>query len=108
MILRKPYAIFIKLFRPIHFIFVFCIGILIYYQNRILSFFNNYLYTSEVVSTDNIKQTLFSNYLYLIPIFITVLVILNFIIIVEYPIPNLKMGIVDYMGLKMFIQIIIS
>ena len=78
MILRKPYAMFIKLFRPIHFIFVFCIGILIYYQNRILSFFNNYLYTSEVVSTDNIKQTLFSNYLYLIPIFLIVLSLLLF------------------------------
>ena len=78
MILRKPYAMFIKMFRPIHFIFVFCIGFLIYFQNKILSFLNNYLYTSELINTENVKQTLFSNYLYLIPIFLMILSLLLF------------------------------
>ncbi len=43
MILRKPYALFIKYFRIIHLVMAILIGILIYRTNILLSFFGTYL-----------------------------------------------------------------
>ena len=78
MILRKPYAFFIKMFRPIHFIFAICTGILIANQNRIATFLNKYLYTNTLVDTQNIKDTLINSLFYIIPIFLILLSILVF------------------------------
>lgn len=78
MILRKPYAIFIKLFRPIHFMFVICLGLLINSQNKILTFLNNYLYTNELLNTKNMKESLISYSFYLIPILLILLSLFMF------------------------------
>jgi len=72
MILRKPFAFFIKIFKPIHIIMAICIGFLIYKTNRILSFFNSYIYSNESVVGQSIKETLVSNDLYIIPIILIV------------------------------------
>lgn len=46
MILRKPYAFFIKHFRLIHFILSFLMLYCIYYSKRLLDFFNEYIIDS--------------------------------------------------------------
>lgn len=78
MILRKPYVFFIKLFRPIHFIFAICIGILISSQGKIIKFLSSYLYSSELVDTTNIKGEFISPTFYLIPILLLILSLIIF------------------------------
>ena len=78
MILRKPYAFFIKMFKPIHFIFAICTGILITNQNRIVTFLNNYLYSSSLLDTKNIRIELINPLFYIIPIFLLLLTLLMF------------------------------
>lgn len=70
MVFRKPYALFIKLFKPIHLIIALIIMYLIYLDSKILSFLNNYIYTYESVVGETIKNNLGSFLLYLIPIVI--------------------------------------
>lgn len=72
MILRKPYAFFIKMFKPIHLIISIFVAYLIYLQNNILNFFNSYIYSSTNVVGQDIKTGLVSNYLYIIPIIIMI------------------------------------
>ena len=42
MILRKPYAFFIKIFKPLHLIMSLLACYLIFITNKILTFFNTY------------------------------------------------------------------
>jgi len=72
MILKKPYALFIKIFKPIHIFMASLIIYLIYKTNNILSFFNNYIYSNENVVGQTIKQNLVSSMLYIIPIILIV------------------------------------
>jgi len=73
MILRKPYAFFIKMFKPIHFILALLVAYLIYLENRILNFLNAYIYSSTNSAVQNIKEQLASNLIYIIPIVIMIL-----------------------------------
>lgn len=72
MILRKPYAFFIKMFKPIHLFFSALILYLIFRENKIVRFLNNYIYTSDIISDQNISQELIKSSLYIIPIFIMI------------------------------------
>ena len=70
MILKKPYAFFIKIFKPIHLVLSGLILYLIYLNNDILKFLNNYIYSSESTVSEDVVDSLISNWLYIIPIII--------------------------------------
>ncbi|MBQ9072508.1 MAG: hypothetical protein IJY25_05075 [Bacilli bacterium] len=72
MILKKPYAFFIKMFKPIHLILAILTAYLIYLDNKILTFFNEYIYSNINVVGENISENLVNNFLYIIPIIIIV------------------------------------
>ena len=78
MILKKPYAFFIKMFKPIHIFLGVLIGYLIYLENSILSFLNNYIYSTDNIVGENIKSSLVNNGLYIIPI---IMMLASFIIL---------------------------
>ena len=73
MILRKPYAFFIKIFKPLHIIIALMILYLIYYQNKLLSIFSNYIHYNELVKSFSIDKLI-----YVIPVLI---ILLNMIIL---------------------------
>lgn len=64
MILRKPYAFLIKHFKLIHLIMTVFIGILIYQTNTLLSFFNDFIGSSQTIVGTAVFESLFSNYSY--------------------------------------------
>ena len=72
MILRKPYAFFIKMFKPIHLFFSALILYLIFRENKIVSFLNNYIYTSDIISGQGVSEGIIKSSLYIIPIFIII------------------------------------
>ena len=78
MVLRKPYAFFIKMFKPIHILLAIIVAYLIYLENRILLFFNTYIYSSNNVLGQNIKDKFGSSLLYLLP---TIIIIFSLIIL---------------------------
>ncbi len=65
MILRKPYAFFIKHFKLFHLIMLIFLGIITYRTNLVRNFFNEYLSQVAYVIQPNIAQGLFSNFTYL-------------------------------------------
>lgn len=76
MILRKPYAFFIKIFKPIHLILGALVVFLIYRTTDILSFLNEYIYSNESVIGKPIREMLISKELFIIPIIMIVLSLL--------------------------------
>jgi hypothetical protein len=77
MILRKPYALFIKHFNLIHFLMLIIIVINVYNLNLIYEFFNQYLAVTQV----SIVREFIENYnIFLIILSQTVLVILSSLI----------------------------
>lgn len=78
MILKKPYAFFIKMFKPIHLVLAVLVSYLVYLENKILNFLNTYIYSSSNVVGENIKERLVNNLVYIIPI---VIIILSLIIL---------------------------
>lgn len=70
MILKKPYAFFIKMFKPIHLVASILIAYLIHLNNKILSFLTNYLHSPNFVVGENIKEELTNNYMYIIPMIV--------------------------------------
>lgn len=78
MIIKKPYAFFIKMFKPIHLILTFLIAYLVYLDNKLLKFFTNYIYSADSVVGENIRDSLVNNLLYVIPfivIFVSILIL---------------------------------
>ena len=70
MILRKPYAFFIKMFKPIHIIIALSIAYLIYLSSKILSFLNDYIYSSSNVIGEDITGRFVNNFVFIIPVMI--------------------------------------
>ena len=64
MILRRPYAFFIRMFKPLHLVLSFLVAYLIYLENSILSYLNSYIYSSNNMVGQSIKEKIFSNFLY--------------------------------------------
>ena len=73
MVLRKPYAFFIKMFKPIHIMIAAIIVYLIYLDSRILNFLNTYINSSVSVVGQNIKSGLINGFIYIIPALILIL-----------------------------------
>lgn len=72
MILRKPYAFFIKMFKPIHIVLGVFVAYLIYSQNRISNFLNTYIHSNTDVVGQNIREMLVNKGLYIIPIVVMI------------------------------------
>ena len=70
MILKKPYAFFIKMFKPIHLILAALIAYLIFLENKILEFLSSYITTNVSVIGKEIRGEYASNFVYIIPIII--------------------------------------
>lgn len=66
MILRKPYAFLIKHFKFIHLIMTVFSGILIYQTNILLSFFNDFIGSSQTIVGTAVFESLFSGYSYIL------------------------------------------
>lgn len=76
MILRKPYALFIKLFKPIHIIIAGLLGTLMFRTSAILKFLSNYIYTeTSTVGTEIVKEYS-SSFLYYFP---TIMIIISLV-----------------------------
>ena len=76
MILKKPYAFFIRMFKPIHILVAFLITYLIYNQNRILIYLNNYM------QSNNIGLNL-NNSIFFIPFIIIIICISVFLVMAK-------------------------
>lgn len=73
MILRKPYAFFIRMFKPIHLVLAILVAYLIYLQNIILSFLNSYIYSNANTTSKELVST---------PLFIIPLIVIIFSMII--------------------------
>ena len=78
MILKKPYAFFIKLFKPIHLMLSILIAYLIFLENRILRFLSNYITTNVSVVGEKLREEYISSFIYIIPIVLIVISLLIF------------------------------
>lgn len=70
MVLRKPYRFLIKNFKIIHLVLLLLNIYLISKTNNMLSFFNEYLESSSLISVYNLKSNLFNGLVFLLPILI--------------------------------------
>lgn len=73
MILKKPYAFFIKIFKPMHLLLFSVVLYLIYISNNVLKFLNSHMYSPEIVVEKSLIQTLIKDSFYAIPIIVMVL-----------------------------------
>lgn len=78
MILRKPYAFFIKIFKPVHLLLAGLVAYLIYVSTKMLSFLSDYIYSETSVVGQNIKSRFSETTLYFIPIILIVFSLLIF------------------------------
>ena len=78
MILRKPYALFIKLFKVIHIIASVCIAFLIFKTSDILKFLSNYIYTENSVVGKSIVKNYVNVILFIVPVVLMIISLLIF------------------------------
>ena len=76
MILKKPYAFFIKLFKPLHLLMSLGLIYLVYLSNNIIKFLNDYIYSSSSTVDKTVIEKLISNVLYILPIVLIILFLL--------------------------------
>lgn len=88
MIIRKPYALFIKLFKPIHIILSVLIIILTFYMSSILKLFSDYVYTQISVVGNHLVDKYGNISLYIIPIIILISSLLIFSVMFNRKKPN--------------------
>ena len=88
MILRKPYAFFIKNFKLMHMILTILIAYLLYRTGLSLTFFNEYISTNVSVIDQDLTGTLFNIYMFIIPFFIILatMIILSVMYVKKKPI----------------------
>jgi len=103
MILKKPYAFFIKMFKPIHLILSILVLYLISLSNDILRFLNNYMYSSESVVAEEIIESLINNSFYFIPVAMIIL----FLILLSVMYKKNKPVIFYFVGIFSFIIVLV-
>lgn len=103
MILKKPYAFFIKMFKPIHLVLAILVLYLISLSNDILKFLNDYMYSSGSVVSKEIIDTLINNFLYIIPIVMIVL----FLILLSVMYKKNKPVMFYFVGIFSFIIVLV-
>ena len=73
MVLRKPYAMFIKYFKTIHVVLSLLMAFLLYRTTLLLSFFNESLKTSSVYIDPSAPNVLLPFVVFLVPIIIIII-----------------------------------
>ncbi len=73
MILRKPYAFLVKHFKLIHILLTLIIAFLVYRTNTILNFLNQYIASNQTSPIDNLTNTMFNIWMFVLPFFVIVL-----------------------------------
>ena len=99
MILRKPYALFIKHFKTAHIIMALMIGFVLYRSRVLLAFFQEYISYNTVVVGKPLRETLFSNTLFYLPIILILLMTLFWIIMFRKKKPKIvyMIGFLTYL-----------
>ncbi|MBQ2946885.1 MAG: hypothetical protein IJE04_03445 [Bacilli bacterium] len=103
MILKRPYAFFIKMFKPIHLILSGLVLYLLYLTNNILEFLNNYIYSSDNIIEADVLSNLINKLLYVIPI----IVIILFLLLLGIMYKKNKSVTFYFMGIFSFIAILV-
>ena len=87
MILRKPYAFFIKHFKLLHLIMTIMIGYLIYRSILVLNFLNSYITEVPIVVGTELTSDLFHTLMFFLPFLIIVssIVILSVMYVKKKP-----------------------
>lgn len=80
MILRKPYAFLIKHFKLIHLVMFLLMGILVYQTNILLTFFNDFIASSQNILGTEVIDVLIGGYIYIFPVLITLISIVVFVL----------------------------
>lgn len=98
MILRRPFAFFIKHFKMFHFIMLCFMLYIAYISNSVLSFFNEYLNSTMILIDHNVLITLFPKYMYLsiLLIFVITFIILGLMVFKRKPIKFYIFNIFSY------------
>lgn len=68
VILKRPDAFFIKMFKPIHFLLSVAVAYLIVIESNVLNFFNEYIHSSSNVVGESIESKFSNPALFIIPI----------------------------------------
>ena len=89
MILRKPYAMLIKLFKPIHFFLAFCMSYLIYRSYLIRTFLFEYMKTSMMPLGFGATNDLTGGMLYIAPIIVLIILVVMLITMIKKEKPKL-------------------
>lgn len=89
MILRKPYAFFIKHFRFIHLILAVLMFACVYYSKRLLDFFNEYILENLNLKGQELVSTYFPTIYQLLPFFIIIVLIIILVVMFIKKKPNL-------------------
>lgn len=73
MLLKKPYALLIRHFKMLHILLAILIVYSIIKLNNLLTFFNNYLNVQNSAVGQNIRDNLYTNLMFIVPIVILVI-----------------------------------
>lgn len=73
MILRKPYAFFIKYFKLIHVILALLVVFLIYRTGIVVNFLSDYLNSTSFIIEQEFVENLFFTYMIIVPIIVIIL-----------------------------------
>ena len=103
MILKKPYAFFIKMFKPLHFLLSALVLYLIYLSNNILKFLSDYMYSAESIVEKDVIKSLVSNMVYVIPVVIIVL----FFLLLSIMYKKNKPVVFYFVGIFSFIVVLV-
>ena len=93
MILRKPYAFFIKHFRFFHFIMLVFLGLIVYRTNMVRTFFNEYLNAIAYIIPENIASSMFTNTTYIWGVTVILFSIIVFVVMNKKEKPVLFYGL---------------
>lgn len=103
MILRKPYAFFIKMFKPIHLILSIVVGYLFYLNNNILRFLNEFIYSLESLIDKEQVVILMNKFIYIIPI----IIIIFFFLMLGIMYKKKKPILFYFVGIFIFVVILV-
>ena len=93
MILRKPYAFFIKHFRFFHFVMLVFLGLIVYRTNIVRTFFNEYLNAVAYIIPENIASSMFTNTTYIWGVIVILFSIIVFVVMNKKEKPVLFYGL---------------
>jgi len=107
MILRKPYAFFIKRFRLIHFILSFLMIYCVYNTNKLLAFFNEYIVENINLKGQELVSIYTPNIYQILPFLILIILalLLGIMILKKKPMVLYIMNIASFVYTEIAIQI---